>query len=584
MRPTAHDHLWIVGLLRTQAAEAQEDSPDIPQIEEVVTLRRRRQQVLQGLLEDAHRAVDGLRDQLPDSLVEGAVEEVADRAEYLRDGLVLELGVRQRAVVPLQALRDERSATAGRSHSGHHDHIRDVELLQLLAVEPTAVVVPLPNELDGRLCAVVLLDGHVQVVDEEHHLLARGRPVDAAAALLELGVNEVLELVHVCLRRKVDVCALEVLRRALREPQRDVDTLASACWARAKHMLVLQHQELEAIHQSHRVDRRNHDLLVTRPTWHFVSRKGFHPRDPLLRLRVVEVVEQGATQVKVHKFDPLHRWERYVRGELALVDLLAQLHGEDAPDIVRERGPAGSVGAPAQRPQQAEKEQRANARLELCNLFLESRSGSQLVRPELDKVAIQKSEQGLDEVVVLGLHDLLQLLSHKCQGRRDDLLAQLRELLANGGLEGEGLRQDLQPRVEKGQVAETLWLHVDHSTPRHRCRRGNLEILDFELHPHLLGQGNNLAANEAQLLVVIEDGVHAFDPERVHRTIEHDPMVVGAGRIPDGVADLLRSHAVGPLPRHVVEGAVELILCDGLRIQAMDVHFLVGRVDVRVLE
>ena len=34
--------------------------------------------------------------------------------------------------------------------------------------------------------------------------------------------------------------------------------------------------------------------------------------------------------------------------------------------------------------------------------------------------------------------------------------------------------------------------------------------------------------------------------------------------VPGGVADQLRGHAVGPLPRHLVEGAVELVLGDGL--------------------
>ena len=44
----------------------------------------------------------------------------------------------------------------------------------------------LPEELQGRLCSVLLRGRHVQVINEHHHLAVLGRPQDIPALLDEL--------------------------------------------------------------------------------------------------------------------------------------------------------------------------------------------------------------------------------------------------------------------------------------------------------------------------------------------------------------------------------------------------------------
>jgi hypothetical protein len=57
---------------------------------------------------------------------------------------------------------------------------------------PAAVVAPLPQQLDGGLCKVLLSGGHVEVVHEQDVLGARRGAVHASATLLHLGVDDVL--------------------------------------------------------------------------------------------------------------------------------------------------------------------------------------------------------------------------------------------------------------------------------------------------------------------------------------------------------------------------------------------------------
>ena len=81
-------------------------------------------------------------------------------------------------------------------------HIDDAAHAQRLPVVPPAVVGELADELDGRLRAVALALGHVQIVDEDGEGLAEhGAPqrereagvlVLALPALLELRVEKVL--------------------------------------------------------------------------------------------------------------------------------------------------------------------------------------------------------------------------------------------------------------------------------------------------------------------------------------------------------------------------------------------------------
>mmetsp|Transcript_51844 Transcript_51844/g.121547 ORF Transcript_51844/g.121547 Transcript_51844/m.121547 type:complete len:201 (+) Transcript_51844:5001-5603(+) len=197
MSPTPGHNQGIVGPLGAETAKTKEDLPDVTQIEEVVGLRWRGQQVVQCLLEYIDGGIDHGWEQLLHTFIEDCEEILGDHIENVFDGHIRQVRVRRRAVVPLESLCDESSSTAGRSHGRNHDHINDVELHKLLPVVPTSVIMPLSDKLDRRLCPVVLLERHVQVIYKQHHLLPCRWSIDSASPLLKLRVDQVLQLVHV---------------------------------------------------------------------------------------------------------------------------------------------------------------------------------------------------------------------------------------------------------------------------------------------------------------------------------------------------------------------------------------------------
>ena len=51
---------------------------------------------------------------------------------------------------------------------------------------------------------------------------------------------------------------------------------------------------------------------------------------------------------------------------------------------------------------------------------------------------------------------------------------------------------------------------------------------------------NDLSGHETELLVVVENRVHVFDPESINRAVENDPFVVGSlrrSKFPEYVGD-----------------------------------------------
>ena len=66
------------------------------------------------------------------------------------------------------SLGDACAASPRRSHRCTELDVHEATELILLAVVPSPVVHPLPEDLDGWLRAVLFLRGHVQVVYEHH--------------------------------------------------------------------------------------------------------------------------------------------------------------------------------------------------------------------------------------------------------------------------------------------------------------------------------------------------------------------------------------------------------------------------------
>eukprot|EP00962_Isochrysis_galbana_P011308 scaffold3166_cov111-Isochrysis_galbana.AAC.7 len=79
---------------------------------------------------------------------------------------------------------DGVAATPRRAHGTHKGEVDQLTEGVLLAVEPAVMVHPLAQQLDGRLGAVHLECGHVEIVHKNDGTLAEGWPKDALAPLV----------------------------------------------------------------------------------------------------------------------------------------------------------------------------------------------------------------------------------------------------------------------------------------------------------------------------------------------------------------------------------------------------------------
>eukprot|EP00964_Phaeocystis_antarctica_P042671 scaffold24462_cov48-Phaeocystis_antarctica.AAC.3 len=109
-------------------------------------------------------------------------------------------------------------------------------------------------------------------------------------------------------------------------------------------------------------------------------------------------------------------------------------------------------------------------------------------------------------------------------------------------------------------------------------RRGDAKVLDLKHDAVVLGEGDDLAGVEAELLVVVEDGVHVLDPDGVDGAVEVHPLdliLLHPRLLRVGLRYVTDEHgadAVGPLTRLQVECAVELVHSDTLRVHLVDAH------------
>ena len=110
--------------------------------------------------------------------------------------------------------------------------------------------------------------------------------------------------------------------------------------------------------------------------------------------------------------------------------------------------------------------------------------------------------------------------------------------------------QLLEPAPHKWLQPQDARLQVDHATPTDSGWGGHSEVLHFKHHGHCLwrerGEGlgfgglgsgvcgtsvylcefDDLSAAEAKFLVVIQHSVHALNPDCIHWTIKHIPLLV----------------------------------------------------------
>ena len=84
----------------------------------------------------------------------------------------------------------------------------------------------------------------------------------------------------------------------------------------------------------------------------------------------------------------------------------------------------------------------------------------------------------------------------------------------------------VEPRGEEGAPAELTSAPCTPCRSARRSRAGDGEVHRLEEQVHHGRHRDDLAAHQAELLVVVEHRVHVLDPDRVDGAVEDDPLVV----------------------------------------------------------
>mmetsp|Transcript_22840 Transcript_22840/g.56377 ORF Transcript_22840/g.56377 Transcript_22840/m.56377 type:complete len:360 (-) Transcript_22840:328-1407(-) len=352
--------------------------------------------------------------------------------------------------VPQQPGRDECPAAAGRSHGGEKHAVDDVSkwVREVLSVIPPAVVAVLPEDLDRRLGAPLLLGRHIQVIHKQDAPLVEWRAESVSPPLLELGVDEILCLVLGCLGAEPqwDVRVLLPLQRI--QHLKCVRGLAGARRSAEEGEDARLDVHVGQIGVPDHVDRLNDDLC-----WLGARRERLralncvHPLGPCVRLRPVDKIETAATLGEggcdlLELLDPLK-----AAGE--------QLLQGDIKTLSRCRV-GGRANRPDYRKDAAGIQEAAELLVAEACLVVHITQGLQQ--------AGQQLEVGGNEVLVLAGRHLRQtapvVLEQRLQQpfrHRQDLT-----LLAVGQRLGA---VSLHPAVDEVLVAHCMRLEVHHSAP-----------------------------------------------------------------------------------------------------------------------
>lgn len=177
MRPQLQEIILVLEGLARRFADALEDLGQISQVINIVGLGRSRQQLFRGLdfgIELNGRSHDVLFHigySFGQGLGQGQEVPLKDVAEYLVEGLSVKRLDIDQVVMTKVPHGDHVPASNWREHCS--DKAYTAEVFELLSIEviPSPVVHPLPEQLDGRLCPILLLLRHVQVIDENNYLI-----------------------------------------------------------------------------------------------------------------------------------------------------------------------------------------------------------------------------------------------------------------------------------------------------------------------------------------------------------------------------------------------------------------------------
>ena len=475
-------------------------------------------------------------------------------------GLVGHVGEAEEVEVPEHPIAHRVATTARRAHATHDDHVlQRPERARGMALVPAAVVHPLPQKFDGRLGEILLAHRHVKIVDEDGVLLTHRRPEHALAPLVHLRVEEVLRLISRRARAERHEHRDVQVRHVVVELVHDVQGLAGAGVANAEHVLVVQEQLVDDIRVPHRVRRGHDDGSESLVRIGLVLGNGLHPLDPLALVLVVAVLVHARVALALG---------RHEIGEFVLLGFLTE-------KLLQLR-PAGTRDGRAEGPNHREDPEGNRGFVRVPPLFAAERL---LALHRVPHVPLEQRghqvELPLHQARVHRGHSLLQVLSHEehdALHAGHDRVEDLAELV---DVRLEQIGQRLQVGVEQRRETHRGRLHVNHAASRNRRRGRHRQVLNLEHHRHRRAHLNDLARDEAQLLVIVQHGVHVLDPDGVHGAVEHEPLLVQRLLLGQ-IAHVTREHAILPLVRRGVEIAVQLAHGDRLGVQNHVLDLLVS--------
>jgi hypothetical protein len=111
----------------------------------------------------------------------------------------------------------------------------------------------------------------------------------------------------------------------------------------------------------------------------------------------------------------------------------------------------------------------------------------------------------------------------------------------------------------------------NHTTSGDSGRRSEGQIIDLEHHSHDVGKLDNSSRVKAELLIIVQDGVHVLNPHCVDGAIKHNPLSVRRSALSE-VTDDNSQHTISPLVSGFIKVTVELILPDTLGVHHLHLN------------
>mmetsp|Transcript_19771 Transcript_19771/g.49773 ORF Transcript_19771/g.49773 Transcript_19771/m.49773 type:complete len:666 (+) Transcript_19771:6027-8024(+) len=560
-----HPHLAEVLHLRQRFplayAHALEHLRDVAHVEGVVRFRWGGEEVLH------HRGVHvqdppNHRRHLRRDVAGERREERADhRGEDPRQRFVVERRDEDQVEHAGVAIRDVVLPPSRRAHRGEV-----VDVHQRTEIPALAIVPPeaerrlhhrLPQDFDRRLRAVLLLHGHVQVVDHDQGLAVHRRPEHALAPAIQLRVDQVLHLrtprlgrkphkdrhVGILVHRQQLLLHVRSLASPRRSAEEELDFVRDAV---ADDVLVAH--GVRGLDQQRVRLRRVRDLLVG---------NRLHPTFPVEAVHVPHEVEDQSPVWQ--------RWVYFLEG-LRVVHLVCEQFLQELGE--QRLGLRRACGAARERDREdcvavdhGDDVLRGDLRRGDVRLVLHE----VLVLQRVPDQAHVQEQKTLHQVLVQRRRHHRALRLHVLDAGRQQPVGHFDHLaLLRVGHEGwQPLRDELVHQVLKPHQVR---LAVHHAVAGDGGRTGHLHVHRLDHDPHVRRHRDDFARSQTQLLVLVHHGVHVLDPNRVHRPVKHEPLPL-VGLVPRELAEQNRDHAVRPLVTDLVEAAVEVAGRNALGIQ-----------------